>query len=331
MEYGSAYSSWCMQMSRSIPSLGRLLFALPALDLPARKAVLSACRVQSYPHDGSRLLARLEDAWGCTIHLDPRHQPPSERRLSHLVGSLRSIVVQLEDYLSSPVFSGFLSSAIRSSPVDNPQTFQQALETGIHKEIEASIFGYRPTHLDYSCIMSPHSSDRSNPLAPNLDSCPDVAQGIYEALCRTRATFDNFILFPRCGSKTVGKVVEQEFWRSCPDSIKGEVFEEYEMSGGVTTAMLQKLEYWKGIRVSGPVEMRTSWKYSQLKPRVYFAQGGDTFHTSKYVQTFFNKLVDSLDIVHTKNRYGSTLINSSNNQVLPSFRGFDSRGVRDHI
>jgi len=134
---------------------------------------------------GSRLLARLEDAWGCTIHLDPRHQPPSERRLSHLVGSLRSIVIQLEDYLSSPVFSGFLSSAIRSSPVDDPQTFQQALEMGIHKEIEASIFGYRPTHLDYFCIMSPHSSDRSNPLAPNLDSCPDVAQGIYEALFRT--------------------------------------------------------------------------------------------------------------------------------------------------
>jgi len=164
-------------MSRSIPSFGRLLFALPALDLPACKAVLSACRVQSYPHDGSRLLARLEDTWGCAIHLDPRHQPPSERRLSHLVGSLRSIVIQLEDYLSSPVFSGFLSSAIRSSPVEIPQTFQQALEMGIHKEIEASIFGYRPTHLDYSCIMSPHSSDRSNPLAPNPIPVPTLPKG----------------------------------------------------------------------------------------------------------------------------------------------------------
>jgi hypothetical protein len=61
--------------------------------------------------------------------------------------------------------------------------------------------------------------------------------------------------------------------------------------------------FWKGISVPGPVEVRTAWKYNDLKPRVYFAQGGDTFDASRYIQHVFNILVDSMDCVHRKNRF----------------------------
>jgi hypothetical protein len=67
--------------------------------------------------------------------------------------------------------------------------------------------------------------------------------------------------------------------------------------------MIQKLMFWRGIHVPGPVEVRTAWKYNVLKPRVYFAQGGDTFPSSRYIQRIFNILVDFLEPVHRQNRF----------------------------
>jgi hypothetical protein len=72
---------------------------------------------------------------------------------------------------------------------------------------------------------------------------------------------------------------------------------------GCTTRLLEKLEFYEGIKVDGPVEVRSAWKYNDLKPRVYFAQGGSTFASSKYIREIFNSIADSLDVVHSKNRF----------------------------
>jgi hypothetical protein len=227
---------------------------------------------------------------------------PNESDRKPVMQSLISLLAASEDIFQSSVFSGFLISALHSAPVEHVEDYREALQKGIDKEVEASIYEYRPTQFDYRCIFSEDNSDRDRPLAPNLDGCPSVAGSVREAFIRVRGSMQNHVLYPRCGSKSVGAVVTQRFWEDCPDPLRSEIYEETRESG-VTTVSLQKLEYWEGIHVGGPVEMRSSWKYSQIKPRVYFAQGGDTFHTSKYVQTFFNRLLDSLDVVHTKNRY----------------------------
>jgi hypothetical protein len=170
------------------------------------------------------------------------------------------------------------------------------------KEIEASVFEYRPVKLDYTCLFSNDSTKRSIPLAPNLEPCPSVAHGIYTALLSCRESLEGTVLYPKCGRKTVGLKVSDEFRRCSSSKFQSEVDDEIEECGGVTTQILQKLEFWEGIRIGGPVEVRCSWKYNVLKSRLYFAQGGDTFHSSKYVQPIFNLLADSLEITHTMNR-----------------------------
>jgi hypothetical protein len=302
MAHSDTYRKWCIQVSQSTPALRRVLLALPSMQLSQRKALVTACRVQSYPHRDSRLWTRLRTVWGSLVHLDPSSQPPNERLRSSVTQSLISILLSCEDVLASSVFSGFLISALHSAPTDHLEDYQEALHKGVDKEILASIYEYRPTELDYRCIFSDYVRDRDRPLAENLEGCPEVAWGVREAFSRVRRSLQNKVLYPRCGSKNVGAQVERNFWRDCPDPIRSEIFEETQETG-VTTTSLQKLEYWEGIRVEGPVEMRSSWKYSQIKPRVYFAQGGDTFHTSKYVQPIFNELLDSLEVVHTRNRY----------------------------
>lgn len=208
-----------------------------------------------------------------------------------------------DTYFPSPILAGFISSVAHSSPINHPAEFDESLIQNIGKEISASIFEYRPTQFDYQSIFSTRIADRSIPLADNLESTPDVAQSIHESLLYCRSSFQNMVLYPKCGNKTVGQRVQRSFWASCSEELRAECYEESLEFGGVTTSILQKMEFWDGHRVDGPVEVRTSWKYSQMKPRIYFAQGGSTFHTSKYVQAIFNRIADSLEMVHTKNRY----------------------------
>jgi hypothetical protein len=179
-----------MQVSHLSKAFEDFSSLFPPFDLDQRKAILVACQVQSYPHKGSRIRNRLEDAWRSIVHLQPRHTPFSSRERYAISETLLDLVRSGDDYFPSPIFSGFISSVIRSAPVDDHTSFHEALEKGIAKEILASVFEYRPTKLDYRSIFSNDPTDRNHPLAENLDGDPSVAQGIREAFFRVRQSLD---------------------------------------------------------------------------------------------------------------------------------------------
>jgi hypothetical protein len=229
--------------------------------------------------------------------------------------------------LSSPIFSGFLSSVIRSAPIEDMTSFADSISTGVAKELTASLLEYKPTSLCYQSIFSPFESDRHIPLAPNIDPDPFLAKKIHIAFSRAKTSFHDKILYPNCSDKTVGSVVEQEFWEVVHPSYRATAYLDSEqVDGGVSTSMIQKMEYWTGVQVSGPVEVRTAWKYNDLKPRVYFAQGGDTFATSRYIQKIFNELVDHLEPTHRQNRYLPITgdLTSSDTVIIYDYSSFTS-------
>jgi len=235
------------------------------------------------------------------VSLDTLHMPSWDREAGSRSTTLWELCESAEDAFSSSVLAGFLSSVVRSAPIEDTTSFDEAKPEGLSKELLASILEYHPRSLDYSCIFRPSAFHL--PFSSNLDPCPTVARGIYHALCSARSSLQNTILYPRCGKKTVGREVAKEFWDRVPPDFTAEIWDDHEETGSVTTQMVQKLMFWKGIDVPGPVEVRTAWKYNDLKPRVYFAQGGDTFPSSRYVQGIFNTLVDHLEPVHRQNRY----------------------------
>jgi len=298
-----AYYRWSTRVSKLQPAVERILLAIPIMGLPQRKAVLTACRAQFPPSFGSRVFERNREAWMTILTLDDRHRPLVDRSgLYHHV-TLQELCSPSTPIFSSPVLSGFISSALRSAPIEQSDSFLEALPKAIAKEIQASTTEYRPIRFDYGCIFGDQSM-RSKTFAPNLDANPEVAESIHLAFSRVRESLADTILYPRCSSKTVGREVGREFWQTTTSVIHDLVWEESQsVSGAVTTQMLQKAEYWSGLTVPGPVEVRTAWKYNDLKPRVYFAQGGTTFPSSKYIQHISNVLVDSLEPVHRKNRY----------------------------
>lgn len=237
------------------------------------------------------------------MNFDPELFPERVRGYCYAGMDLLGFIENCHDLFSSPIFCGFISSIIRSAPGISKEEAELVMAEGLAKEIRASIFEHRPEEFDYTCIFSSNPRDRTRPLHRYLDPNPRVAHSIHQSLCRLRDSFQDSILYPKISMKTVGAKVSDEFFQRASQQFLVENEELLEKANGVSTKLLQRLEFYEDQTVPGPVEIRSSWKYNDLKPRVYFAQGGDTFQYSKYVQSFFNKLADSLEVSHTINRF----------------------------
>lgn len=303
MNLGEAYGMWSRRIALSLPSLSRFLYAIPACSLSQRKALLNATRVQSFPHPHSRLYHRSKEDWDSIVELTLSHQHPEYRDRTRYSNAERLLDIAgwVKPLFHSPITSGFLSSVIRSAPAPHP-SFNEARSIGLVKEIQASLEVYHPVVLNYDTIFANDPHYRNSRFAPNLDCAPSVASSIHHAFHELRISLNNSFLFPKTSSKRVGDVVAKNFWEMAPRDF---IASEYQgiMESGVTTTVLERLSFFHGIQVDGPVEVRTAWKYNDLKPRVYFAQGGSTFWSSKFIQEIFNTIADALEVTHTKNRY----------------------------
>jgi hypothetical protein len=57
-----------------------------------------------------------------------------------------------------------------------------------------------------------------------------------------------------------------------------------------STAMLETHYMKTGRMVEGPCEVRSAWKYSQLKPRIYYAIGASDYYAARYTWRIFDSL-----------------------------------------
>lgn len=61
----------------------------------------------------------------------------------------------------------------------------------------------------------------------------------------------------------------------------------------VTTKDLEVHYGHTGQHLGGVCEMRTAWRFNELKPRFYYAQGGEDYFCSRYMKKVVMKLLDS--------------------------------------
>jgi len=62
----------------------------------------------------------------------------------------------------------------------------------------------------------------------------------------------------------------------------------------VTTSKLEVHYGHTGEEIGGPCEMRTVWRFNDLKPRFYYAQGGRDYFASRYMKKFAVLLMESI-------------------------------------
>lgn len=72
--------------------------------------------------------------------------------------------------------------------------------------------------------------------------------------------------------------------------------------GEIRTVDLEVLYAEEGKMVGGGCEMRSSWKFNELKPRFYYAQGGRDYFASRYIKSLAVALMDSIGATKTDTR-----------------------------
>lgn len=104
-------------------------------------------------------------------------------------------------------------------------------------------------------------------------------------------------LYPQTSNRSCSRDTAFRY-RSGRDEVKGTWFDK-----DVTTADLEREYHVTGTRVQGSVEIRQIFGFNDLNPRTYFAQGGTTYASSKFIREIFNELANSFSEVGFVSRF----------------------------
>lgn len=298
MHTGAAYRSLALSF-RSTTRLAELLGSIPVLSMAQRKDILTLCRVQS-PQllESSVAYAALK----CRSTFVPH--PCIYERSRGLVMSFDDYIGLFYELFSSPTIAGLVSLAVRTAPGWDVSEVKQVIQESIRKEISSAITIYHPTCFDYRVLFHPNNKWRSKSLAPNLPPYPEAARDIFLKFSAIKGTLEREIFFPNYSRKSVGKEVSDQFWNLYNLNPSFSLDEMTTPEGGpVALIDIEKLWIHNGFKVGGAVEMRCSWRYNDLKPRVYYARGGSIHWRSRYIQEVVNILIDQFPEVNRLSRF----------------------------
>jgi len=285
-------------------SLCVLLQTIMTASLQQRKELLGLARTQSPVLSGSYLASTL------TCEYDTILVPLSIVRLQtevrYTTMTLGALVSLYQDAFLDPIPASLIALATRISPNTTNEEYTECLQAAVFKELTAAVNRFRGARFNYDCIFSSDPRHRSIPFSSRVVDNPEVASDTYRIFCRLRETLSNRICFPSTGRKTVGRVVEQNFWSAYRQA--GCHFKHDGRFGDpsqITPLDCLKLYSETGGYVDGPVEVRSAWKYTQIAPRIYYARGGSVLSTSQYLQPILNMIIDAFPEVHRHNRFSS--------------------------
>jgi hypothetical protein len=174
------------------------------------------------------------------------------------------------------------------------------------KEINATQGPDREPILDYSLWFPPYS-DVSISLSPHTPTAVDHNTRIRHLFSEWRRDITGSVLYPQLqDSKSVSRETALNYQYAV--SGNGDILE----SSDVTSAMIERFYSETGSQVQGPCELRQAWKYNDLTPRTYFAQGGTVFHASKYIRHIVNSLANTFPEVNFISRFSINELNLNN-------------------
>jgi hypothetical protein len=208
------------------------------------------------------------------------------------------------------------------APFDEEELYRLKMEN-LGKEVMACIERRYIPYFDHLSYLSPDYKDRiySNFSNDWITPGKGMFHTIYSKLSRTIPKIQGLTIYPLCGSKTVGKVTSEEY-RVMARSTFGD---SYECS--VSTTDLEYLYSRTGYKCSGPTEIRQAFKFNDIRPRIYFARGGQHYFGSRFIQPVLNIVIDSIEACHRKERFNIRQIRLTRDGVLVTydFSQFTSR------
>jgi len=176
---------------------------------------------------------------------------------------------------SSLTDRGVILIAIRSSPTEQEE-LNQIIDQGIAKEISASQgLSYDSPRINYGFLRG----------TVDYASFPRWIQDVGRLLAREfHGSLSRAVLFPQVNrSKNIGRESARLYNLHMSKALHE-----------VTTNDLEMLYFRTGIKIPGPCELRTSFKFNDTKPRVYYAQGGTAYFQSRFIKDIAVRMMESI-------------------------------------
>jgi hypothetical protein len=189
----------------------------------------------------------------------------------------------IEPFLKTPTLRGLLSLFLRTIRVDDIQDSADQLIKGLSKELQTTQCTTRRAILSYP-IFSSYDHAATIPMHSLLPFRPFAQVMIHNVLRRWRVNLQKYLYLPQCSYKSIGKISEDNLLAAAGIILPSD--HKYHTS----TAVLETFYMKTGRMVDGPCEVRSAWKYSQLKPRIYYAIGASSYYAARYTWRIFDSL-----------------------------------------
>jgi len=222
------------------------------------------------------------------------HAPPVFVRSNNGITTyytFRNLLYGYESDFSDPLRSAIVQDISRGLTLDLEEVLQ-AKEKSWTKEIILSQQLHPPSLFNWDVVFSMDDLDKHNQLHPDIPSNYTMANSIHLHLLRLRKRYADKVLYPRSTHKNMSFETRRSFEKYV-GPLENPIFGQDDW---------QRVYHFRGIQLEGATEMRQKWYASGAKPRTYFAMGGDAYSKSRFLQTFFSDLVDSLPMTNHKTR-----------------------------
>jgi hypothetical protein len=118
---------------------------------------------------------------------------------------------------------------------------------------------------------------------------------------QARTKLEGARIYPVLREKTIGRDAERVNESLCQGPMqKGDTGSPSEIK---TMLDVEKFYHINGEHPQGYTELRSVWRYNDLKPRCYYAMGPTHYQAAKYIQPIFNSLVDLFPVSHKRMRF----------------------------
>lgn len=189
------------------------------------------------------------------------------------------------------------------------------------KEIAATTGPVKPQVIDFNVWFSDEEEYAYHPLSEFVPPAPKHNIRIRRLFREWKDNLSGRLLFPQMQTN---KTVSRDSARIYHDRVHDQEVGSTDKS--VSSADLEKFYKDSGIRVGGGCELRQAWKYNEITPRTYFAQGGSAYHASKYIRVPINEMTNSFDQTHfiTRFSYRDLLLDDQTTAFIYDYTSFTS-------
>ncbi|DAD54833.1 TPA_asm: hypothetical protein [Armillaria ectypa ambi-like virus 1] len=212
----------------------------------------------------------------------------------------------MSDYVAFPFIMSTLSVYLRieSYRESSRDSVTQELDRAFDKEFAASQKKQKEPQLNYSGLFGTRDASLQTPLSPHHLPHAYFSQWFRRMFQRLRQRYRDKekVLFPKYQKKkNVSRDTEDRFWSTFETSLPFPGRSSYD---------LEKHYSLYGEQIQGVCEMRSAFRFTDLKPRIYYCCGGTDYWASRFIRDIVTDLCNMIPACHMRGRTNVDSLNA---------------------